>query len=402
MAATAGYQAGTEANQVEFSYGVEATWGTAPAAMFQAVRLMSETLAGSKTRARPTEINPAREVIAAVTTQEQAGGALNFALSYGTFDDLLSVLLGSDWGSVVALAGVSADITITDVASLTGTLSSTTTGKFANIAIGQWIRTLGFTNAANNDFWRVTAKADNQTLSVTKATAGVPVTETPTGAAAKVRAQTIANGTQFKSLYGQKKFSSSLWLRYPGTYVTDGSITSTVGQFLSGAFNVITKDEEKATADASTGGVTAAPTGRVHDPVGGWRGVYFNNGAVAATVSEAALTLKNNSAALEFGLGSAAAAGVLTGTFGADGTVKMYFKDFTQFDLFKAETAGSVSFISADAAGNAYVFTFLNANFMNPQIVAGGVGQAVMATFQIEGNPQTGGGTFQIDKLPAT
>ena len=66
MPATAGYQAGVETNQTRISYAVEATWGIAPAIPFQAIRYMSDTLAETKTRQRPSEINITREASQAV------------------------------------------------------------------------------------------------------------------------------------------------------------------------------------------------------------------------------------------------------------------------------------------------------------------------------------------------
>src|SRR5207245_173457 len=101
------------------------------------------------------------------------------------------------------------------------------------------------------------------------------------------------------------------------------------------------------------------------------------------------LNINNAGAALEFGMGSSVAAGVLAGTLEVTGNVKMFFKDFTLYTRFKNETAGTLEFITKDSAGNAYVFTLLNAVLLNPQIQAGGPGQPVYATFSIEGNPQS-------------
>lgn len=398
MPATTGYQAGTESNAVLLSYGVETAWATLPAVAFQAIRHTSESLAFPKTRARPGEIPTNREAIAAVTTQQAVSGAINFALSYGTYDDFLSVMLGNDWGTAQTIAGIAADITLTS--GTPAVLSSTLATKFQNIVAGQWIRLLGFTTTANNDFYYVATKTDNSHLSLNKAGTAAAVTETPTGTNAQVRAKTIQNGSQFKSLYLQKQFSSALFLQYPGAFVTGATLSGGVGQFLSGSFNVAAQQELSATTDASTGTVVAAPTGRAHDPVGGFRYALLNETAMG-TLQKFSLSIQNTGAASEYGMGSPSAAGMLQGVLDVSGTMDMYFKDFTLYAKFIAETAGRLEFITADVAGNAYAITLPNANIF-ASINAGGPNQPVMASFKIEGNPQSAGGTIQFDKLPAT
>lgn len=402
MAATSGYQAGIETNVVELSYVSESTWGTLPSSQFQAVRFTSESLKRTKTRQRPGEVPVNREAPAALTTQVAAGGSVGFALSYGTFDDWLAGLLGADWGSAQTINGSSGDITLTNVSSTSATLSSTTSNKFQNLTVGMWIRILGFTNSANNDFWLVTAKASNVSLTVLKATAGAPVTETPSGAAAKVRAQTIVNSTLFKSFYMQKKLSSSLYMRYPGCYITRGTLQGSVGSFLSGSFDVFAKDEEKAISNASTGSVLAAPTGRVNDPVTGWRGCFFTGVPAGVALTEFSLSFENTQANGEFAMGSEAAAGVMPGYLTASGSFSAYFKDSTLYDRFTADTAANTSFISTDADSQAYVISLLNANIVDASVTATGPNGALIARYTLEGNPRSTTGTVQIDKLPAS
>lgn len=399
MPATTGYQAGVETSATQLSYAVEAVWGTLPATQFQAIRYMRESLAGQKQRQRPQEIITTREMSAAVTTQETAAGGIDFALSYGTYDDLFSVALGADWQAAQAIAGVTGDITLTNVSSTSATLSSTTAGKFTALNVGQWVRLLGFTNAANNGFYRVTAKAS--ATSLTLASLVPTVTETPAGAAAQVRASTIANGTLFKSVYLQQQLSASLFLRYPGTFVSGFTLTGGVGNFIGGSFTVAAQNETNATTNASTGAVMAAPSGRVHDSVGNFGGVYLNETALAAVVDQFSIQVQNTGAQAQFGMGSAAAAGMLQGVIEVTGNVRMFFKDFTYYTRFKSEALGALEFITKDPAGNAYVVTVLNAALMNPKIEAGGPGQAVYAAFDLEGNPASGGGTIQLDRLPA-
>jgi hypothetical protein len=106
MAGTTGYQAGVESSFAQIGYVQETVWGILPAApQLKGIRYTGESLSGSKTRQRPNEIRGDRQASAAVTTDESAAGSINFALSYGTFDDILSGVLGGEWTADVLKPG---------------------------------------------------------------------------------------------------------------------------------------------------------------------------------------------------------------------------------------------------------------------------------------------------------
>lgn len=401
MAATTGYQAAIESTDTQLSYIAESVWGTAPASQFQAIRYTGETLSGTKNRARPTEINALGEATSEVTQSEAAGGSINFALSYGTYDDLISSVLANDWQALQSIAGVAGDIALTNTSATTATLISGTAGKFTNISAGQWIRLLGFTNAINNNIYYVATKVSALSLILTTPF-GATVTETPTGTLAQVRASMLTNGTLFKSVSMQQKLAAALWFRYPGMFFTDMQLGASVGQFVSGSFTAIAISESSAVADQSTGAVLAAPTGKVHDAVAGIGGVLMNEVIVPGVIDTFSLNVQREGATANYGLGSAAAQGMVRGTTAVSGTLKMYFKDFVQYAFFKAETQRRCAFVTKDAAGNAYVITLQSAALMNPGLGVTGPNQPIMATFQLEGNPAATGGTIQIDRLAAT
>lgn len=400
MVATTGFSAGIETNSTQLSYGVEAAWGTTPAVAFQAIRYTSETLNLTKTRQRPSEINTSREVQGGVTTQQAASGSIAYALSATTYDDFFSIVMQNDLQTPVVIAGVAGDIVLTNTSG-TITLTTATGGKFTNITALSWIRLLGFTNAANNNLWFVSIKTSATNLTLVGPQVGV--TETPTTTLAQIRASTLKNGTTFKSLFLQQQFSSILYLTYPGAYVSRMTIQGGIGNFMTGSIDVVAKNEVKAVTNQSTGGVVAAPTGRVLDPVGGWLQATWNEALFPAAVDQFSITMENTGATAEFGLGSVAAQGILSGTFMASASFRAYFKDFTQYDLFTQETSGRLAFAVKDSTGYAYVFTFLNAVLLG-QINSGGAGQAVYASFTVEGSPSTtvGAGTLIIDRLAAT
>ena len=100
------FNAGIDSSDVVVRYGEEAAWNAVPAAAFQNVRLTGESFSEQKTRTRPEEIKADGFVSHALTTQVQATGGLNFALSFGTYDDLLGGLLNSTFSADLAIQSV--------------------------------------------------------------------------------------------------------------------------------------------------------------------------------------------------------------------------------------------------------------------------------------------------------
>lgn len=386
--ATTGYQAGLDANDVELSYAPEATWGDKPTVAFQGIRFTGESFSGSKTRDRPKEVNFSGQASAAITTKETATAGLNFALSFGTYDDMLAGLFNGAWSTALEISG-------TDISATADGLASVTAGKFDTVSVGQWIKVAGFTAAADNGLFRVTAKTG------TSVTVQGGMTVEAAGDDVSVHGSTLKNGTVFTSFFFQKKLTPTQYLTYPGTYLTGGNINAGVGQFMQGDFSGVAKAEEKAAASSSTGAVIVAPAGRVLDTVTGVKSLLMDGAPVGAVVDTINIQIQKDGADAQYGVGSAQARGVTKGTLTVSGSLKTYFKDFTLYDRFKSETASALSYITQDDIGNAYVVTLPAATIMNPKIVAGGPGQPVMAEFTLEGNPHpTLGWTVQIDRFP--
>lgn len=391
MPATSGYQAGPDTTAFQFSYGAEAVWGTKPAIQFQGIRLNSESLSGTKNRGRPNEIRNDRQAAAAVTMAEEAGGGLAFGLSYATYDGFLSGLLGTDWGAALAIS----DATI--VATSPATITATTANLFSLIEVGQFIKLAGFTTPSNNTIAQVVAKASN--LSITVALPSGSLTTEAAGSRQITTGGFLKNGTQVSTFFLQKMFSASQFLQYPGAFIGGATLEAALGSFLSGNFNIMAQQEQKATTNGSTGAVLAAPNGRVHDPVSAGIAMFFST-AAQAKCRKWSLSMQNEGASMQYVLGSAAAQGLNPGVFTVSGSCELYFSDFTLYDAFKAETNTTMGFSTRSSAGS-YGFSLPNANIMNPKIMAGGPGQPVLAMFDIEGNVnETTGHTFRIDRMP--
>lgn len=212
----------------------------------------------------------------------------------------------------------------------------------------------------------------------------------------------LTNGTVFQSYYFQKQLSSGMYLIYPGTYWSGGSLSASTGQFLSGSLTGMAMEETSATANQSTGALLPPPTGRVIDTVQGFNTLTLDGSPIDAVADAITVNIAKEGASAQYGLGSAAARGMLRGTLTVTGSVRTYFRTFALYELYQAETMHAISFTSEDADGALYTITLPAATLMNPTITAGGPGQAVMAEFQLEGNPDpTLGYTIAIDRTPA-
>lgn len=390
-----GYAAAIETTDVQLSYIPETAWGTAPNAAAQAIRITGESLTGQKQRQRDNEITGSLRVSPAFTAQESAGGAINFLLSYGTFDHLFAMALGGDWSVALNINGASGDISTVAAGNK---LTSTTAGKFTAIAVGQHIRLLGFTasSGVNNGYYRVSAKTSDQDITL----AGKVVTnETPSGTAAQVRGSMLRNGDLRKSAYFQKRFAADKFLRYPGLMFSGMTLGGAVGRSFSGSFTASAKEEVSATAAAGDGNINAAPTGGFFDSVANFAGVQMEDAALGAVVNAAEINVTRQGAGMDYGMGSAAAQGARWGQVEVNGTLELYFRDFTEYAFFKSEAQKRVSWRARDSVNNAYIFTLGGMNLMNPQVTAGGPNQPTMARFTIEGGNDLTLPALQIDRF---
>lgn len=394
--ATTNYQAGLDTNDVVFSYAPEATWGTLPAVQFQQARFESEGFGKTKTRQRPNEINSTGQVSAAVTTKEEAKGDLKVAISAGNHFDILAA-------SIMSTPATAVNMTASTIAAVADGFTDSANGFVSgNVTAGAWLRVKGFTGgsaASINGYYQVLTVAAGKIT-----TLPAPGATKTAGDSVTLTGQKALNGTTFQSFYAQKQLAAAIFRRYPGIWPTSGSVSAALGGFFESSVSFLVKDELKSTTDASTGALIPSSLGNVIDTVNGFGTIYRGAAAINAVIQKVDLKWQINGARAQYGLGSSAAQGMGKGLLEPSGSIEMYFKDDTYYDEFVSETGGMLSFRGVDDTGAGYIYTLGNAKFMNPKIVAGGPGQDIMATFDVEGNPTAsnsiwGGQTFQIDKV---
>lgn len=390
---TSAYQAGTDSNDLELSYAAETTWGTAPTGVnYKKVRVNSESFSEQKTRSRPPEIRSDWQSAQQTTQDVQSRGGMQFGVSYGNTDDLLAGALTGAWTADLNITGT--DISFTTTGNL---IESVTVGKFTNVVVGQHIRVAGAGQAGNNGFFRVISKADNETLGV-----DANLANEIAGADIVISGSMLRNAKVFTSFAIQKRLSSSLGFIYPGTFFTGGQINASRGQFFSGQLDALCKGETKAAVAVGTG-FDAAPTNRVLDAVGNFKGFKFDDVTAAAKIMSLNTTFTREGANMAFAMGGSDAAGVgSVGQLSASGTMQVYFEDYDLYDSYKAEEGLLISYRVEDVLGNCYVVSVPELVLGQSQITVGGPNQPVMAQFNWAADPSAAlGCSLQVDRFAA-
>ena len=389
---TTAYLAGTDSNDLELAYAAESTWGVPPTGVnYQKIRVNNESLQEQKNRSRPSEMRSDWQGSPQTTQDVQANGGLQFGISYRNADDLYAGALTGAWTDDLAISddGIS-------FSSTGNTIAADTIGTFTDIVAGQHIKVSG--SSDNDGFYRVVTKADSQTITV-----DADLTDESAGSTIAVTGSMLRNAKIFTSFTMQKRLGSGLGFAYPGIFWTSGQINASRGQFFSGQLNGLCKSEEKAVTALGTG-FTAAPTNRVMDSVGNFKGFVLNDAPSVAKVMSLNTSFTRTGANMAFAMGSEAAQGVgSVGQLKATGTMQVYFEDYDYYDKYKAEEGFLQSYRVTDVDDNTYIVTVPELVLGQSRIVVGGRNQPVMAEFNWSANPSaTYGCTLQLDRMPAS
>lgn len=169
----------SDANRTAIRYIEETTWGETPASpTFQEARYTGESLNFNIENITSSEIRSDRQIDDLVQVGAEAGGDINFELSYKAYDDFIEGAMFSTWTSRVIqkdVANIAADAT-------GDTFTSSGTPAFNTyLEVGQFIYTEGFAESANNGYHEISSvtatvitvttalvtEAEGETVSVT-------------------------------------------------------------------------------------------------------------------------------------------------------------------------------------------------------------------------------------------
>lgn len=364
----------SDSNRVRVSAIVESTAGTTPSGNLQTLRHTGEELSVVLESKSSNEIRDDRATADVVKTAQSAAGRLNIELSYGTFDDLflLGAFQSAGWSSAVALLS-SGSATIAS-----GVLSAT--GVDTSAVVGQWVKTEGFSDPANNGYFKIIAKASG---SITLAGVAAMVDEGPTASVDVTMGSQIVNGTTQPSYSIEKAFLdlTNTFAAFVGATVNSFNLSFPTDDFITGSFDFLAYNEANASSSIGSG-YDAATTTKSLTSVANIAGIIEGSlsagAANGAAFIDASMQMANNLRGRRV-IGNTGFESIGAGRLEITGAARRYFTSNAQFAAVLAFTESAFAYVLNDAAGNAYVLEFPAIHWATGRRVASGPNDDVIA-----------------------
>ena len=390
-----------DSNRTALYFGEEVAWGTLATCTFQELRFTGESFAYNITNVTSGEIRSDRQVTDLIQTDADVTGGFNFELSYDSFNALLEGALWDDWSTdlTISAKGIGIDVGGTLTA---GTGATDDTANFSLATVGQWIELRGSSNATNNGYYQITAKASFESVTISPVPDATVASGTDT---ITIKGSYLRNGTtehSYSIIRYHGGLASGQYFTFLGQVVNSFNIAAQSGAILTGSFDFIGKSATLAQSSADVSAATAASTTTVLNAVSNVAEVREAGSDVASCLVQGLdFTVANNVRGLK-SIGELGNCDIGVGKCDVTGTLTAYFKDNSLYDKYLAGTASSLSYKVEDSSGNAYIFDMPQIEFESDGINAGGQDQDVMETlgFRAYRDPIYGY-TLQICKFDA-
>lgn len=364
----------SDSSRLVFGVIPESAWGTTPASARENVRITGESLGQSMNTTTSNEINATAQNADVIRTAIEASGNIDFELSYGNLDTLMTGVMRNDWSTAV---NISADTSIAAVNSTNRYTSGSTDFTTKNISVGQWIKVSGFSNANNNGYKRVSAVAAGYIQVEVMGAALADESATP---AITIKGSRIYNGTTAKSFTLEKQMTDiTQFMSFTGMRVGTFDLNIQPGSIITGSMGFQGKQGARGTSTVGTGSAVAAPTNSIMNAVDNVSLIKENDVATTLKLTQLSFSL-NNALRPQPVIGSLPNSGIGSGTVEVTGTIAAYFDSTAAalYDKYLADTPTSLAFLLSDAAGNAYMVEMKQLKLTDAQIVAGGKDQDIL------------------------
>lgn len=363
----------SDANRVQLSFVEESTFGAKETGSnLQKLRYNSESLKQDMNTTISEELRSDRQISDIARIGVSASGSINFELSYGSFDTFLqAALLSSGWSSEVK---ISRSLTIS-ASSVDNSLNDSNS-EFGSFTANEWIYVSGFSNAANNGFFKISSVTSSKII----LQSGTLVTEAAGSAITVQQGGSITNGTTLKSYNIEKSYLdlSNILSVLKGMSINTMNLEVPADGIITGSFDFMGSAEESLTASSGSG----------YDNV---NSNYVMTGANHVTdflenlsdleIVSFSMSLNNN-LRTRMVVGTLGVVSIGTGTVEITGSISLYLANSTLFDKFLNQTATSLVFAVRDVDGNGYVIELPSVKIIDGTRSAGGINTDVMGEFE--------------------
>lgn len=382
----------------------ETTRGTIPSTALQAARITGLRMKAKKQTVTSGELREDRQVSDITEVGAGADLAVDFELSYTTFDEWLAGLFFNAWSSPVTVTG-SSDISFT-----AATKKITKAGASFNtqFKVGEVIRVKATTSNGSNGtpkYFTITALAATE----------ITVSETVVDEAST---SAVLYGCRLRNWYSDvagggfvdKSYTvelkpadlSSIFANQRGMTIGSLDLDIASRQIVTGAFTFMGFQFATATSTIGTGAASAATTTNVINATSNVASLMEGGTALANAVKSLRLQFNNNLRE-QAAIANKYAIGIGGGQFVVTGTIDPYFEDKTLLDKFINHTETSLRVDLQDPAGNRYVISlpslYYGGQDAGPE--ASGNNQDTVTQLPIAAKIGANGFTAQICRFPA-
>ena len=380
-----------DTNRVSLYYSIESTWNETPSTpTMLELPFVSDTLGHKKATVVPSTIRSDRAEEDIVRVGEDASGDVNFEFRHGIYDDFIACVLGSTYTTVTIAGGTDISASTTD-----DSFNSAAAQNFVSsgIVAGMWIRTAGFSNAANNGLFKVL------TVTTLKITVDANLTTESAGASVGITAKMVRNGTTKRSVLVEKRWNDiAQYQSFRGMRVGQMNLNLTSRQLVTGSFSLMGANGPMAGSTVA-GSSSPAASRAVYDA--------SNNVAVLSEASTTFLTpitslqmTINGNLRMQPAVANRFPIGIGLGTLEITGNMEAYFENSTVWTKFYNHTSTNLFFRLTDAASRHILVTIPKLYFAEGDIPTQGANQDAFIPLPLRAAyDSTAGYTIQFDIL---
>lgn len=369
---------GGSSNLTQLRFIEEAAYGVVPGTGNASnIRNTGDSLVFALNKTESGEIVSDRMTTDLVTVGASASGGLNFELSYKEFDKLiLAALMDQDFDYYgVSTPGVGQGVGTAFQATFTATVltagtAPTGTSDFTTLKPGQWFQVQCAGSANDKKWFRIhsTTPVTTTTITVDPAT---PFTLDATAKSAKLSSSRTYNGVyQTQFTFERAHNDVTQFFRFYGMTLSKMTLSLSSGAIVTGSFEFMGKNGDRATATVMPGTPISSQTYDVMNAVSGVGQILEGGVALAAKIKKLDLSIDNTLRGQD-AIGVLGNAGIGMGSLKITGSMDVYLADGTLYDKFVNNTASSLQFGVQDGAKNGYMFQIPNLKYGDAKVTAG-------------------------------